>query len=69
LAEEYSAFSNLLFIGSMASTVFYYFSCGSGSDVAGWILGSILFVLGIVYFILHCCGGEGYKREIKEQMM
>jgi hypothetical protein len=46
----------------MASTVFYYFSCGSGSEVVGWILASILFILGIVYFILHCCGGEGYKQ-------
>ena len=54
----------------MSSSVFYYFACGTvSSDVAAWILASILFILGIVYFILYCCGGSGTTREVKEQMI
>ena len=50
----------------MSSTVFYYFSCGGvNSDVAAWILASILFALGIVYFILYCCGGKEASSESK----
>ena len=46
----------------MASTVYYYFACGTNSsDVAGWILASILFAIGITYFVLHCCGGRDEK--------
>ena len=48
---------------SMASSVFYYFSCGNDNEVVGWIAAVIIFVLGIVFIGIHFCGGEkfGYK--------
>ena len=54
---------------SLASSVFYFFACGSNNGVVGWIMGIIMFAMGILYFILHCCGGSEYNKEIKEQMM
>ena len=62
-------------IFSLASTVFYYFSCGNDNDVVGWIAAILLFVLGFVYIGIHFCGGEKFgvsepeKTEVKEQMV
>jgi len=44
-------------IFSMASMVFYYFQ-SSGTEVVGWILAIILFLLAIVYTIFHFCWGS-----------
>ena len=54
---------------SLSSSVFYFFSCGNSNAIVGWIMGIIMFAMGILYFILHFCGGSEYNKEIKEQMM
>jgi len=38
---------------SMASTVFFYFSCGANNDVVGWIAGALVFALGVFYIVIH----------------
>ena len=43
---------------SLSTVVFFYFSCGSDSDVLAWIAAIIIFVLGIFYCVMGCCCGE-----------
>jgi hypothetical protein len=45
----------------MASTVFYFFSCGNSNDVVGWIAAIFIFLLGVFYIGIHFCGGEQFK--------
>lgn len=45
----------------MASTVFYFFSCGNNNDIVGWIAAILIFSLGIFYIGIHFCGGEDFK--------
>jgi hypothetical protein len=45
----------------MASSVFYFFSCGSNNDVLGWISSILIFLLGVFYIGVHFCGGEAFK--------
>jgi hypothetical protein len=56
----------------MASSVFYYFSCGSNNDVVGWIAAILIFLLGVLYIFIHFCGGETFKpqtSELKQDMI
>jgi len=39
----------------MASTVFYYFSCGVNNDVVGWIAAILIFLTGIFYIVAGTC--------------
>jgi hypothetical protein len=41
----------------MASTVFYFFSCGNDNSVVGWIAAILIFLLGVFYIGIHFCGG------------
>lgn len=45
----------------MASTVFYFFSCGNNNDIVGWIAAIFIFLLGVLYIGIHFCGGEKFK--------
>ena len=64
--------------------MFFYFSCGNDSDVLAWISASIIFVIGVLYCLMHCiCGdkadvdgedekaskGSDTERGAKDQMM
>jgi hypothetical protein len=49
----------------MSSSVFYFFSCNDsnkGGDVAGWVLSSIMFGVGIAYFGFFICGGPEARK-------
>jgi hypothetical protein len=48
---------------------FFYFSCGNNSDVLAWISSSIIFVIGIIYCVMHCCCGDkaGMDEEADEK--
>ena len=47
---------------------FFYFSCGNDSDVLAWISSSIIFVIGIVYCVMHClCGDKAGAEEGNEK--
>ena len=48
-------------LASMASTVFYFFSCGNSNDIVGWIAAILIFALGVFYIGIHFCGGEEFK--------
>jgi len=47
----------------MASSVFYYFSCGNDNTVVAWISAILIFLLGLLYIVLHFCGGKKFKGE------
>ena len=44
-----------LLLVSMASTVFYYFSCGADNDVVGWIAAILIFLTGVFYIVAGTC--------------
>jgi hypothetical protein len=46
----------------MASSVFYYFSCGSNNEVVGWIAAILIFLLGLFYIVIHFCGGKAFEK-------
>jgi hypothetical protein len=44
----------------MASSVFYYFSCGNNNDVVGWIAAILIFITGVFYIIIGCFCAESF---------
>jgi len=50
----------------MASSVFYYFSCGNNNEVVGWIAAILIFLLGVLYIFIHFCGGSTFKPQNSE---
>ena len=40
---------------SMASSVFYYFSCGVDNEVVGWFAAILIFLTGIFYIVAGTC--------------
>jgi hypothetical protein len=53
----------------MSSSVFYYFSCGNSNEVVGWIAAILIFLLGLLYIVLHFCGGDQFKSSDAKQEM
>lgn len=52
----------------MSASVYYYFGCSkikTDNKVAGWVLAMIVFLMGLLYLFLRCCGGEAYDKEIE----
>lgn len=39
----------------MASSVFYYFSCGVDNNVVAWISAILIFLTGIFYIVAGTC--------------
>jgi hypothetical protein len=39
----------------MASSVFYYFTCGNDNTVVAWIAAALIFFLGAFYIIIGTC--------------
>ena len=52
----------------MSTVTFFYFSCGNDSDTLAWISSSIIFVIGIVYCVMHCmCGDKAGVDDEKDE--
>lgn len=41
--------------------MFYYFAgdCNDGIEWLGWVLASIMFAVGVTYFVMYCCAKRG----------
>ena len=52
----------------MASSVFYYFQCGSDNAVVGWIAAALIFVAGVFYIVAGtCCFAMCEKRARRDK--
>ena len=48
----------------MASSVFYYFSCGVNNDVVGWIAAILIFLTGIFYIVAGTCMRSTFQPDL-----
>ena len=58
----------------MASSVFYYFSCGANNDVVGWIAAILIFLTGVFYIVAGTCMYHTFesslaKSDVKEELV
>jgi hypothetical protein len=54
---------------SMASSVFYYFTCGNDNTVVAWIAAILIFTTGVFYCVIGCCFSERFEKPSKEELI